>query len=141
MFQFLYIFGPAAITFLVIQKLSDRSEPSVVRIVIEMIFYALIDAALTTLLLYPIGRVELVFNSEGIRNIRYGITAFFLSMVFAVVTGVILVALEKRLHVELQVERIEESSGQSGTKGPHSTDKQCNTEESSDTDMPCSAEE
>ncbi|MCD7885526.1 MAG: hypothetical protein LUI87_17785 [Lachnospiraceae bacterium] len=127
MFQFLYIFGPAAITFLVIQKLSDRPEPTVIRFIVEMIFYALIDAALTTLLLYPIGRVELVFNSEGIRDIRYGVTAFFLSMVLAVVAGIVLVAFDKRVQVEVQVEPMEESESSvpSGTEGSRDTDQKC----------------
>ncbi|MCD8014364.1 MAG: hypothetical protein LUG99_14530 [Lachnospiraceae bacterium] len=116
MFQFLYIFGPAAITWLIIRKLSDKSAPDLITGLVEMIAYAVLDAALTTLLLYPFGRVEFVINSEGIRDIRYGFVAFFVSMILAVLIGIILAAIEKRMDFELQIIRADRHKTESRDK-------------------------
>jgi len=114
MFQFLYIFGPAAITFLAVRKLSEKPAPDLVTGIAEFIAYAVLDAALTTLLLYPFGRVELVFNSQDIRDIRYGITAFFLSLILAVIVGIAITAIDKRTEIQLQITKVD--AGQSDEK-------------------------
>lgn len=102
MFQFLYIFGPAAITFLIVGRLCGRTTDYFTAAV-ELVAYAAIDAAVTSLLLLPFGRVELVFNESGIRNIRYGGTAFFLSLILSVIIGIAAVAFFKRVDISLQI--------------------------------------
>ncbi|MCC8050959.1 MAG: hypothetical protein LIP10_09935 [Clostridiales bacterium] len=107
MFQFLYIFGPAALTFLVVRKITGKSAGNAVTAVIELIAYAAIDAALTTLLLLPFGRVEFVMYDSGIRDLRYGITAFLLSLLLSVIAGVVISAIEKRTDIQLEITKEE----------------------------------
>ncbi len=106
MFQFLYIFGPAAVTFLVVRKITGDSSENAITSVIRFIAYAAIDAALTTLLLLPFGRVEFVIYDSGIRDLRYGFTAFLLSLILAVIAGIGVAAIDKRteLHIEITKE-------------------------------------
>lgn len=103
MFQFLYIFGPAAITFLIVGRLCERTVTDYFTAAVELVAYAAIDAAVTSLLLLPFGRVELVFNESGIRNIRYGGTAFFLSLILSVIIGIAAAAFFKRVDISLQI--------------------------------------
>lgn len=103
LFQFLYIFGPAAITFLIVGKLAERPVTNYFTAAVEFIAYAALDAAITSLLLIPFNRVELILTQDGIRNIQYGKVAYFLSLILAVIVGIAIAALLKRVDISLHI--------------------------------------
>lgn len=123
MFQFLYIFGPAAVTFIVAKKISGKDTHGVVEPFIEVVAYAAIDAALTTLLLLPVGRVEFIVYDSGIRELQYGIIAFSLSLLLAVIVGVAISVVEKRTDIQIEITK-EEHHEKNSKKRSESCEKE-----------------
>ena len=100
MYQFLYLFGPGALTWLV--KNAGRQEEgkeqngSRFQSVLEILVYALVNAAAMVLLLKPGGRVQLAVLANGMLDLQYGGTALVVSVVFAVFLGILIRTLDTR---------------------------------------------
>lgn len=104
MFQFLYIIGPAAITYLTIHHILNKDAASYFIGVIEVISYAALDAAVTTVILLPLNRVLIVNIASGIKDLQYGGTAFIFSLIVGVVMGVVISIIRKYLELSIEIE-------------------------------------
>lgn len=104
MFQFLFIFGPAAVTYLLAEKCSKISPPDWYTAVIELICYGALDALFTILILYPIDKVKIIALPHGENTVQYGCIAFVLSMVISVVCGIVSAMIKKRADVYIELE-------------------------------------
>lgn len=104
MFQFLYIIGPAAITYLMIHHVLSKNDavPYLISL-IELTCYAAMDAAITSIFLSPFGWVAFSFDSFGIKNIQYSGTAFLFSLVVGVVMGVVISVIKKYVEFSIEV--------------------------------------
>lgn len=103
MFQFLFIFGPAAITYTIAAKLSGSSPDNWYSALISLICCAELDAVITSVCLLPFGRVEIIMMTNGVKNIQYGGTAFIFSLIVGVLCGLVIAALKKNARVRLDV--------------------------------------
>lgn len=104
MFQFLYIVGPAAITYLMIHHILNKDTIPYFTGVLELISYAALDAAITTLLLSPFKKVVIVKIASGIKDIQYGGTAFIFSLVVGVIVGIVISILKKYFAFSIEIE-------------------------------------
>lgn len=104
MFQFLFIFGPAAVTYLLAEKCSKISPPDWYTAVIELICYGALDALFTILILYPMDKIKIIALPDGINTVQYGSTAFVFSMVISVICGIVFAMLKKRAEVYIELE-------------------------------------
>lgn len=104
MFQFLFIFGPASITYLLIHRIFNKDTVPYLNGLIELVCYAALNAVITTVALLPFERVEIVLMPNGIKNIQYGGSAFVFSMIVAVITGVVMSIIKKHIDVSIEIE-------------------------------------
>ena len=104
MFQFLFIFGPAAVTYLLVQKCSKISPLNWYTAVIELICYGAIDAVITIIVLYPLNKVTIIALPDGMNTVQYGSTAFVFSMGVSVICGIVFAMLKKRAEIYIELE-------------------------------------
>lgn len=104
MFQFLFIFGPAAITYLLAQKCSKTSPPDWYTAVIELICYGAFNAVFTIIILYPMDKVKIIALPDGTNTVEYGSTAFVFSVIVSVICGIVFAMLKKRVEISIETE-------------------------------------
>lgn len=104
MFQFLYIVGPAAITYLVIHHILNKDTVPYFIGVLELISYAALDAAATTVFLLPFKKVVISKTASGVKDIQYGGTAFIFSIVVAVIIGIFISTVKKYMSFSIEIE-------------------------------------
>lgn len=110
MFQFLFIFGPAAVTCLLAQKCSQKSPLNWYMAVIEMICYGALDTLLTVIILAPLDKVKIIASPDGVNVIQYGSTAFVFSMIIGAVCGLLAAMLKKRVDIRIEIEENREDT-------------------------------
>lgn len=103
MFQLLSIFGPAAITFVIVSKLCKKQETNYLLAAAKIFAYAAVNAGIVLAILSPVGRAELILMENGIRELRYGKIAYIVSIVIAIVMGWVIAAISKRVEIGLDV--------------------------------------
>lgn len=103
MFRFLCIFGPAAITYLIYIGLTGKKVTNYFVALMEVILFAMLNTGILFAALSPFGRVELIKLDNGVREIRYGGTAFLLSFVVSAVLGVVSAMITKRVEIRLDI--------------------------------------
>ncbi len=93
MYQFLYLFGPGTLTWLVKhagrQDMEKDKDRNCFQAVLEILVYALVNAAAMVLLLKPGGRVQLTVLANGMLDLQYGATALIVSVAFAAFLGIL----------------------------------------------------
>lgn len=111
MFQFLFIFGPAAVTYLVAQKCSKKKAPDWYTAVIELICYGFLDAIVTIGILFPLGKVKMIAIAEGTNTVQYGYTAFVFSLPIAVLCGVAAAVYKKKVEMHIEIKKVGKDTG------------------------------
>lgn len=111
MFQFLFVFGPAAITYMTAEKLSGSAPDNWYSALIRLICCAELDTVITTLCLLPFGRVELIMMTNGVKNIQYGGTAFIFSLIVGVLCGLVIAVLKKNAGIRLEAKSRKKETG------------------------------
>ena len=109
MYEFMMFFGPAAITYMIVQGLSNKTERNGIFSLIRLTGYAFIDALLTVVLLYPFGRVDEITNNVTEPHLIYGVAALVVSGVIAVLMGLIISVIRSRISVKMVYERVEDT--------------------------------
>lgn len=105
MLQFLSIFGPASITYLLIHQLLGKDTVSWFNALVEFICYATLDAAVTMVILSRIRRLEYFLMPNGIRNFQYiGMASFAIAVTVAVVAGFAISVIRKYISVTIEAE-------------------------------------
>lgn len=104
MFQILFIFGPAVITYVIAGYLTKRSASRWFSALIEIFFYAVVNTVITTAVLMPFDKVKIIEMANGLNNIQYGKTAYFASILVSVFTG-LLVSVVKAINIRIEAER------------------------------------
>lgn len=94
MMQLIYLFGPAAITYLIIYKCSNERKDLWYMALIKICSYTLIDLAVIVLLLTPFDKIKTVYTETGILNIQYGFTAVILSIPVSIIVGLVLSSMD-----------------------------------------------
>lgn len=107
MFQFLCVFGPAAITFLTVYQLMGKPAVNYFIAAVELIAYAAVDAGVLFLILFPMKKIGFAVNSIGIRELRYGGSAFLVSFAVAIAVGIVWAAIAKRMEIGMQITKKE----------------------------------
>lgn len=102
MFEFLFLFGPAALTYSIVRFCSRKTPESWFSALISCLSYAALDAAVTVLVMYPLDNVK-IGTASGNAYLAYGATAFLFSLIVAVVWGLVISVLRTRFsaHVEI----------------------------------------
>ena len=103
MFNYIIIFGTAAITYLVINKLTDYTEKKWYIVIMEFLVYAMINMVTTFLCLNPFGRVSLATLTNGTRDLQYGNTAVLFSILVAIIWGLIFSCIKKNIEISIEV--------------------------------------
>lgn len=96
MYQFLSLFGPGALTWIVRERCftgekaekEDRGGRAVWICILEMLSYALVNLAVVASVFKPMGRVQFFLSADGMPTIQYGASALFGSVIVAVAIGV-----------------------------------------------------
>ena len=102
MFQFLYIFGPAAITYFVVRKCIRKAPANWYEAFFELLAYAMLNAVILTLFLLPFGKVEIILMANGVKTLQYGGTAFLLTFPIAVISGVVISIIRKGIDFKIK---------------------------------------
>lgn len=102
MFELLYLFGPAALTFSIVRFCAGKTAENWFSALISCLSYAALDAAVTILVMYPLDNVK-IGTTSGNAYLAYGATAFLFSLIVAVIWGLIISVLRTRFsaHVEI----------------------------------------
>lgn len=88
MFQFLCLFGPGVLAWLVKSHCCQKEQDSQLIVVLaEMVSYSLVTLAAVMSVLKPLGRIHLVLLSNGQLDVQYGASAILASVCFALVLG------------------------------------------------------
>lgn len=103
MFNYLIIFGCAAITYFLAEKSSGRTSPNWYSALITLVMYAMIDMVTTYLLLSPFGRITRVDTVDGITEISYGSSAIFLAVIIALLWGIVFGFLKKNVDIKAEI--------------------------------------
>lgn len=103
MFQFLYLFGPAAITYFTVRKCTKEAPQNWYTALIELISYAMVNAAVMVLFLLSSGKVEIVILQNGMKHLQYGGTAFLLVIPVAVIVGILISVIRKAVDLNINV--------------------------------------
>lgn len=104
MFMFLCTFGPGALTFLISEKCAGKNkEYSWINVVIELIAYTAMNAAVVISLLKPFKKVEMIIMADGNVTVRYGITAFLCAFIISVISGIVIAGIKKKLEIKMQI--------------------------------------
>ena len=103
MFQFLYVLGPAAITYFTVRKCVKDEPANWYTALIELLAYAMVDAAVMILGLLSSGKVEIVILQNGVKHLQYGGTAVLLSIPVAVICGILISAVKKGIDMDIHV--------------------------------------
>ena len=97
MYQFLCIFGPAAISYLTMHECLRQSADNWYKALIELLLFGAVDVAATLLLMIPFDQAGLLTLSDGSRALYYSIFAFGCSLFVGFATGVIAALARGRL--------------------------------------------
>ena len=120
MFQFLYVLGPAAITYFTVRKCVKDEPANWYTALIELLAYAMVDAAVMILGLLSSGKVEIVILQNGVKHLQYGGTAVLLSIPVAVICGIVISAVKKGIDMNVRVlpneRKDKEKDNKHGTK-------------------------
>lgn len=112
MFSFLCLFGPGAITLLIVEKCMQVKNTNFMRLLLEWVAYSALDVSLTVLLLEPLGRAGVYSKLNGESVLSYGSTAVAASVVIAVIGGILVSIIKKKIDIRVQIipkeERINE---------------------------------
>lgn len=111
MFQFLFIFGPAAITYLVAEKCSKKKASGWRTSFIELLCYGFLDAVITIGVLYPLGKVKMIALPDGVNTVQYGYTALIFSVPVAVVCGIAAAVYKKKVQMHIEIEPVGKDTG------------------------------
>lgn len=103
MFSFLYVFGPAAITYFTVRKCTKEEPANWYTALIELIAEAVLDAAVMILFLLSSGKVEIIILQNGIKHLQYGGTAVLLSLPVAVICGILISAVKKGIDMNMRI--------------------------------------
>lgn len=103
MFSFLYLFGPAAITYFTVRKCTKEEPTNWYTALIELIAEAILDAAVMILLLLSSGKVEIIILQDGMKHLQYGGTAILLSIPVAVICGILIAAVKKSVDMNVRI--------------------------------------
>ena len=107
MFNYLIIFGCAAITYLLAEKCSKKTSPNWYSALISFIMYAMVDMVTTYLILSPFGRIARVDTVDGISEISYGSSAIFLAVLIALLWGIAFGFLKKNVDIKAEIKNNE----------------------------------
>lgn len=105
MFNYIIIFGCAAITYLLAEKCSKKEAPNWYTAVIMFVMYAMLDMVTTYLALAPLGRITRVNTVDGLSELSYGSSAIFMAIIIAVLWGILFGFLKKNVDVSANVKR------------------------------------
>lgn len=105
MFTYLIIFGLGAITFVIEKKLTDTQNGKNIFMLIEYLMYTVIDLVSTYLLLNPIGRITIIQANTGLYEVVYGSSAIIISLVFAIVWGIVFAFFNKNIKCNIRIDK------------------------------------
>lgn len=108
MFTYLIILGIGSITFVIEKKLTGTQNEKNVFMVIEYLMYTVINLISTYLLLSPIGRVTMVQTNIGISEIVYGSSAIIVSIVLAIIWGLVFAFFHKNVKCNVKIDKQQE---------------------------------
>lgn len=107
MFQFLYVFGPASITYLLVHRILGKDTVPCFNGVVELICYATLNTAITTAALVVSNKTLVASEplaSSGIGNAKYSVFSLAFSMCVAVVIGFVISIIKKRVSFTIEAE-------------------------------------
>lgn len=105
MFNYIIMLGNGAITYLLAQKGTDGKNEKWYKAVIEYFMYIMLDMLGVYFCMYPLGRIIKVDDmTRGTTELQYGNTAILVSIVIAVVVGVLSMVVKKKIDVSAEVE-------------------------------------
>lgn len=104
MFTYLIIFGLGAVTFVIEKKLTDTQNGKNIFLLIEYLMYTVINLVSTYLLLSPIGRITIIQANTGMYEITYGSSAIIISLVLAIVWGLVFAFLNKNVKCSIKID-------------------------------------
>ncbi len=103
MFNYIVIFGCAAITYLLAEKCSKKKAPDWYTAVIMFVMYAMLDMAVTYLAMAPLGRITRINTVDGLSELSYGSSAVVMSIIIAVLWGILFGFLKKNVDISADV--------------------------------------
>lgn len=104
MYQFLYLFGSGAISFVVICFLEKIEEISFIKGFTQVMALSLINNAVTMFALMPFSKVVLKLNEDGTSFVQYGPVAVIFSIIVAILISLVVIVIKNYVKVEINVE-------------------------------------
>lgn len=110
MFLFLCTFGAGAVTFLISEICAGKKTADWIHVLMELIAYTAVDTVVSLLLLKPFNKILIVITSNNTKSLQYGLTGFVCALVIAVICGIVMGAVKKKVDMKIQIMPKEESS-------------------------------
>lgn len=104
MFSFLCVFGPAAISLLVMRHLMGEGAKSWYETLLELICLASLNTAAILVCSALLGQGALNTLSNGSKEVYYSALLFLLSLPVGAVCGVVVAAVRKRVKLHIEIE-------------------------------------
>lgn len=111
MFQFVFIFGTAAVSLLAMEKLSGQKSDSTMTRLLELLIFGLLDVALLYLLLRSIKKLNIVHLAVG-SSLEIGGVALAAAIPVALVVGLVAAVICKQFSVSVVEEKAQETHKQ-----------------------------
>lgn len=105
MYQFLYLFGPGVLAWIVEGQRGGMAEEAsekngIFVIAAKVIAYSMLDLAVTASVCKPFGRMQFVTLADGTLTVQYGASALAVAAAAAIIIGMCTAVLKKRSAVE-----------------------------------------
>ena len=104
MYQFLYLFAPGVLSWLV--SMRDRQadgeqmeKEGILLAAAKVIAFSMLDLTAVAVILKPFGRMQYVVLPDGTLTVHYGVSALAVATAAAVVTGLCAAAVKKRAQI------------------------------------------
>lgn len=104
MYQFLYLVGPGALSFVLVQFFMKDSSASFISGIAQIIAFSIVNNAIALSLLIPFSKVILILNEDGTSYVQYGTIAILVSLLIAVLLSLVVVMLKKHVSINIRVE-------------------------------------
>lgn len=104
MFNYIIIFGSAALTYILVNTLLDKKMNNAFNAFIELLVYAMIDMVTVYLILSPFGVVDVVVSASGMRELQYGNIAILCSIVVSIVWSGIISVIRRNIAIKIDIE-------------------------------------
>ncbi len=104
MYQFLYLFAPGVLSWLVSMRGrqadgEQMEKEGILLAAAKVIAFSMLDLTAVAVILKPFGRMQFVVLPDGTLTVDYGVSALAVATAAAVVTGMCAAAVKKRAQI------------------------------------------